>query len=182
MSNPVMAALAAARLRQISSRDDEMAAAVRKVIGPVPYDNSPPSELWRSWSQEKGTSELPAATSAVALFVLEHAGLGIEPLLEHVRGISALHTNSNLSDPTSSFVVTASLNTTTKIEPPHSWPKAEKARFLELPYTLQAYVAKREKDQRREISRAQMEAGELRRQLAEIQKQETTNETQTVNA
>jgi hypothetical protein len=174
--NPVMKALAEARLKQISTKDDATAAVLRQVIGPTPYDDTPPSEMFRSWSEKKGFTHLPASTSACAMFVLEHQGFGLEAVLQHLRGISAVHTNAGLADPTSSFPVSAALNEISKLAPPASWPKAEKAQWLQLPWTLQAYLVRRDKEQTREIRRAQNEAAELRRQLNAQQKVET-NET-----
>jgi hypothetical protein len=46
------------------------------------------------------------------------------------------------------------------IEPPRSWTKDEKERFLSLPRETQAYLAEREQERDREIRRSQNEAAE----------------------
>lgn len=163
--NPVMKALTEARLKQISTKDDAMAAVVRQIIGPTPYDDSPPPAVFERWCAAKGVSALPAATSAVALFVLEHQGFGLEAVLQHLRGISAVHTNAGLADPTTSWPVTAAFNTIAKLEAPRSWPKAEKVKWLAIPYTLQAFVAKHEEQRERAVHKAHQEAADLRKQL-----------------
>lgn len=55
------------------------------------------------------------------------------------------------------------------VDPPRSWGKEEKRRFLQLPRDLQLYYAEREKERDRVVRRAQTEAGEARRKLAEIE-------------
>jgi hypothetical protein len=56
-------------------------------------------------------------------------------------------------------------------EPPRSWTKEAKLRFLELPADLQAYLVVREKQRDREMRRSQNEAAEARKALASIQQQ-----------
>ena len=55
------------------------------------------------------------------------------------------------------------------INPPRSWPKEEKQRFLALPYTMQAYLYQREGERDRAVRKAQKEAGDARKKLAEIE-------------
>jgi hypothetical protein len=54
-------------------------------------------------------------------------------------------------------------------EPPRSWTKEAKLRFLELPADLQMYLVAREKQRDREVRRCQTEADEARKALAEAQ-------------
>ena len=56
--NPVMKALTEARLRQISTKDDAMAAVVRQIVGPVPHDDSPAPEVFERWCAAKGVTGL----------------------------------------------------------------------------------------------------------------------------
>jgi hypothetical protein len=175
--NPVTQALAAARLRQLCTRDDAMLAVVAEIIGATPRHDRPRPEAFERWCERKGTTALPASPAAIALFVLEHQGHGLEAVLEHLADISGAHCDAGLADPTTSHPVTAALNKISKLDPPASWPKSEKTQWLQLNYTLQAYLVRRDKDQTREIRRAQNEAAELRKQLNAQQKVETTNET-----
>jgi hypothetical protein len=68
-------------------------------------------------------------------------------------------------------------------EPPKSWTKEAKLRFLELPADLQAYLVIREKQRDREVRRAQNEAADARKALAKAlaaiqQPKETENGTE----
>jgi hypothetical protein len=53
-------------------------------------------------------------------------------------------------------------------EPPRSWTKEAKLRFLDMPADLQVYVVAREKERDRAVRNAQNEAGSLRREVAEL--------------
>jgi len=55
------------------------------------------------------------------------------------------------------------------VDPPRSWGKEEKQRFLQLPRDLQLYYAEREKERDRVVRRAQTDAAEARRKLAEAE-------------
>lgn len=55
------------------------------------------------------------------------------------------------------------------VDPPRSWGKEEKRRFLQLPRDLQLYYAEREKERDRVVRRAQTDAAEARRKLAEAE-------------
>jgi hypothetical protein len=52
-----------------------------------------------------------------------------------------------------------------KIDPPRSWPDPLKARFRSLPYDLQVYVEKHERDREKTVRRAQNEAAQARQAL-----------------
>jgi hypothetical protein len=164
--NPVTEALAAARLRQLNVKDDAMSVIVSQVVGPIPKHARPKPEAFNRWCERKGTTALPASTSAVALFVLEHQKDGVEALLGHLADISGSHCDANLADPTTSQPVTAALNRITKVEPPRSWAKTEWARFWALPYGMQVYVKKRETERDAGLRRAQDKLAEERKQIA----------------
>jgi len=53
-----------------------------------------------------------------------------------------------------------------KYEPPRSWSREAKLRFLELPESLQVYLVAREKERDREVRLRQNEAAEARKALA----------------
>ncbi|BAR57289.1 hypothetical protein ACVI1J_003703 [Bradyrhizobium diazoefficiens] len=55
------------------------------------------------------------------------------------------------------------------VEPPRSWGKEEKQRFLQLPRDLQLYFAKREQQRDDTVRRAQNEAAQARREMKELQ-------------
>jgi hypothetical protein len=165
-----MRALVAARLHQISETDANIDEAVAEILGAAPGSDELPAKPFVEWCQAKGLPPRPAAPGSVALFVLQHEHLGIDALLAILAGISAAHVSLSLADPTTSWPVSAALNRLTGIEPPRSWPKGEKHRFLALPYTLQRYIADREQHRDREVRRMQNELATTRQQLTSLQK------------
>jgi hypothetical protein len=182
-----MAALVAARMREISAIDGDIDAAVTEILGPAPSADQAPAKPFADWCQKKGLPSRPASPNSVALFVSESQALGIEPLLEILRGISAAHTALGLADPTGNWPVTAALSRISNVAPPRSFPKAEKEAFQQLPYALQNYLSRRELQREAEIRRAHNEAGIARQQLAAIQKSTTevkngTTEIEATNA
>jgi anion-transporting ArsA/GET3 family ATPase len=58
-----------------------------------------------------------------------------------------------------------------RYEPPRSWTKEAKLRFLDLPANLQVYLVSREKQRDDEVRRSQNEAAEARKALAVAQQQ-----------
>lgn len=91
MSNPVLEALAQARLRQLSTKDAAMQAVVTQLIGEIPHHERPRPELFERFCEARATTAIPASTSAVAVFVLQHAPLGIEALVSELENIGAAH-------------------------------------------------------------------------------------------
>jgi hypothetical protein len=161
--NPVTEALAAARLRQLGTKDQAMAAVVAEIVGPTPkHDRSKPQAFIR-WCEQKGTTALPASISAVALFVLEHQKDGLETVLAHLADISGSHCDAGLADPTTSYPATAALNKIARVEPPRSWDADGRALFLGLPYAVQRFVLKRETERDVALRQAQNRLAEERK-------------------
>lgn len=140
LSNPVLAALAEARLRA--------------------------APLFARWCELNGASFCPARPADVARFVSDCAALGIERLWPAVREISKLHASQGLADPTLGGGVAAAISAVASIQPPRSWPAEQKLRFASLPYDLQAFVASHDARREKALRRAQNEAAAARRALA----------------
>ena len=136
-------------------------AALRKVVAQSSFEN---------WCALKTIRTMPAAPSMVAAFVDDCAPLGLERLWPIVQAISRAHVAANLADPTQGGLVAAAINRQSNIKPPRSWPDADKARFLELPYDLQTYFAAHEDRREKAIRQAHNEAAKARQELAAIQK------------
>src|SRR5262249_8853301 len=115
MTNPVLAALAQARLRD--------------------------APMFVKWCELNGVASCPAAPATVARFVNDCASLGIERLWPAVQQISKMHTCLGLADPTLGGMVAVAISRIAGISPPRSWPDANKERFRSLPYDVQAHVA-----------------------------------------
>jgi hypothetical protein len=167
MTSPVFKALVAGRLHQLNNDEARIAEHVAEVLGPPPPDTHRP-ERFMKFCEELGVPWRPASPAVLAKFVLQHTKTG--RLIEEIRSISAAHSSSNLPDPAATYWVSKALCRLMKIEPPRSWPKAEQAVFLSLPADLQQYLIPREAERDRTVRRAQNEAAELRKQLADIQK------------
>ena len=144
MTNPVLAALAQARMRA--------------------------APMFARWCELHGVSSCPAAPAAVAKFVADCVPLGIERLWPAVQEISKAHVSMGLADPTLGGVAAAAINDVAGIDPPRAWPNDRKQRFKSLPYDLQVYVAAHEARRVKEIRRAQNEAAAAKQKLAALQK------------
>lgn len=145
-TNPVLAALAQARMRT--------------------------APMFTKWCELNGLSPCPAAPANVARFVSDCAALGIERLWPAVQEISTLHVSIGLADPTLGGVVAAAISDLAGIDPPRSWPDDRKHRFRSLPYDLQAYVAAHELQREKALRRAQNEAANARQKLTACQQPE----------
>jgi serine/threonine protein kinase HipA of HipAB toxin-antitoxin module len=96
-------------------------------------------------------------------------------LIAATQEVSRLHAGNGLADPCTAQV-TAAFQAIAPIEPPRAWPKDQKARFTELPYGLQKYVAAHEARRETEIRRAHNEAAKARQELAAIMQPRGTSE------
>ena len=169
MTNPVLQALANARVAEVvgglRERDAEIAAMVfREIEPPAVKDASLPAAFFR-WCEDRQVCALPARPASVALFILQHRSMGLAELVELVDQIGAAHVATGMADPTTTYPVPAMLNKIAAINPPRSWPKEEKQRFLALPYSLQTYVCKREGERDRAVRKAQNEASDARKKI-----------------
>jgi len=139
-TNPVLAALAQARMRA--------------------------APMFAKWCELNGCSPYPAAPANVARFVSDCAALGIERLWPAIQEIAKLHTSAGLADPTLGGVAAAAIGDLAGIDPPRSWPDDRKERFKSLPYDLQVYIAAHELQREKALRRAQNEAAIARQKLA----------------
>lgn len=146
-TNPVMQALIGARLQEEPS-------------------------AFGKWCIVRGVRSLPALPVHVANFITDLAAAekSVKQIWPMVKEISQTHVSNGLADPTAGGVVGDMINSIALIDPPRSWPAAEKERFGLLPYDVQVFFSYRENQREREIRRAQNEAADARKQLADIQK------------
>jgi hypothetical protein len=147
-TNPVLAALAQARMRA--------------------------APMFVKWCELNGLSPWPATPAHVAQFVADCAPLGVERLWPAIQEISRLHVSAGLADPTLGGVAATVISDLANIDPPRSWPGNHKQRFRSLPYDLQVYVAAHEAQREKALRRAQNEAAaSARHKLASYRKNET---------
>src|SRR5215216_4463325 len=146
-TNPVLAALAQARMRA--------------------------APMFVKWCELNGLSPCPAAPAHIARFVMDCAPLGIERLWPAIQDISRLHVSVGLADPTLGGVAAEAINELAGIDPPRSWPGGPKQSFKSLPYDLQVYVAAHETQREKALRRAQNEAANARQKLAACPKSKT---------
>ena len=150
MINPVLAALAQARLRA--------------------------APLFARWCEREREAFCPAPPATVARFVKEHAGLGIARLWPALQEVSTLHTSVGLADPTLAGSVCAAVNDIARLTPPRSWPAARKDDFTKLPYDLQAFIADHEARRDKALRRAQNDAAAAQKKLSKHQQAQTETE------
>lgn len=127
------------------------------------------SGTFEKWCALNNARAFPAAPADVARFISDCAELGADRIWPLVQEISRAHYVVGLADPTLGGWAARAINDVAKIEPPRSWPKDHKARFLMLPYDLQKYVAAHEDQRDKEIRRAHNEAATARQKLASLQ-------------
>lgn len=155
-TNPVLAALAQARLRA--------------------------APLFAKWCELNGVSFCPAAPADVARFVSDCAPLGIERMWASVQEIAKLHVSLGLADPTLGHSVADAVSHIARIAPPRSWPDSWKQRFRSLPHDLQVFVSAHEGHREKALRRAQNEAAVAKHKLAACQPAQTrTNEESSAN-
>jgi hypothetical protein len=148
-ANPVLAALAQARLRA--------------------------APIFAKWCELNGISFCPAAPANVARFVSDCASLGIERLWSSVQEISKLHASLGLADPTLGSPVAPAVSHVAGVAPPRSWPDQWKQRFQSLPHDLQAFIASHEAQREKMLRRTQNEAAAARQKLAARQQSQTSS-------
>jgi hypothetical protein len=141
MTNPVLAALAQARLRA--------------------------APAFARWCELNGASFCPAAPAIVARFVKDCAALGIGRLWPAIQDISKLHASLGLADPTLGGAAAAAISEVAGIAPPRSWPDGCKLQFKSLRYDMQVFVTEHEAKRERSLRRAQNDAAAARRKLSE---------------
>ncbi len=149
MTNPVLAALAQARLRA--------------------------APLFARWCELNAASFCPATPATVARFVEDCGALGIDRLWPAIQDISRLHTSLGLADPTRSGPVAAAIGEVAGVPPPRSWPDEQKRNFTSLPYDLQAFIAAHEARREKALRRAQNEAAAARQKLTALQKPQSAS-------
>jgi len=137
VTNPVLAALALARMRA--------------------------APVFVKWCELNGLSSCPSAPAHVARFVVDCAPLGIERLWPAIQDISRLHVSAGLADPTLGGVAANAISNLANIELPRSWPSDKKQRFRSLPYDLQVYVTTHEVQREKALWRSSHASGCLDR-------------------
>jgi hypothetical protein len=152
-TNPVLAALAQARLRA--------------------------APMFARWCELNGAAFCPAAPATVAKFVADCGALGIARLWPAVRDISRTHVTLGLADPTLGGAVAAAVGEVAGLAPPRSWPEDFKRCFKSLPYDVQVFIVDHETRREKALRRAQNEAAVLRRKLTTPPPSQCDNETGT---
>jgi hypothetical protein len=128
------------------------------------------------WSARHGARACAARPTTVAAWVLAHGHLGADNVMAILAAIEALHDHHGLSLPTKSAVVCKALESVFTIDPPRSWPAADRALFATLPAQIQHRIAEREQQRDRELRRVQSEYAELKKQLQPDAPQAVTTE------
>jgi hypothetical protein len=120
--------------------------------------------MFERWCILNGHKPFGAAPAIVAQFVDDIASMGIEQVWPAVQEVARMHSAHGLPDPTQSKAVAAAINAVAKIDPPRSWPAEEKILFLNLPYDIQSYLAKRQADDDALIRKLQNELAQLKKE------------------
>jgi len=121
-------------------------------------------QMFEKWCALRGEKAIPASPTIIARFIADVAPMGIDRVWPAVLEISRAHYIIGLPDSTQSFPVASAINELSKLAPPHSWPAAEKLRFMTLPYDIQLVISKREADRDREVKRMHSEFAKLEKE------------------
>lgn len=143
-TNPVLAALAQARLRA--------------------------APMFARWCEINGAAFCPAAPATVAKFVADCGSLGITRLWPAVQDISKTHVTLGLADPTLGGAVAAAISDVAGLAAPRAWPNDFKQRFRSLPYDLQLFIIEHETRREKMLRRLQNDTAVLRRKLTAVER------------
>jgi hypothetical protein len=145
--NPVLQALASARQAERDAEERTLTAAVLSNLHMAPPTGDRSHfATWRTWCAGKGIADYPALPAAIAVYLLNNAGLG-ERLAMVVASISAVHQANGKADPTLSPIVIAALDSVQPpIQPPRGWDATHRDMWQRLPRDLRSYTAAREND------------------------------------
>jgi hypothetical protein len=136
----------------------ELSADLRSRLGP-----------FFEFAESKSVRRLPARPATVAAWIRFQASLVVptEQILAALLAIEAAHDRHSLANPVRTAVVRAELNSIVKVDPPRSWPTAEKGMFALLAPDVRHIIALREQQRDNEIRRLQSKVArelELRRE------------------
>ena len=120
--------------------------------------------MFEKWCSLHGEQPIPASPTIIARFIADVAPMGIDRVWPAVLEIARAHYTVGLPDVTNSFPVATAISAISKIEPPRSWPAAEKLRFASLPYDIQKCIAARETDRDREVKHMHTEFAKLKKE------------------
>jgi len=118
------------------------------------------------WCGSKATKVCPSSPDVVAAFVDQQSFQGERFILETLKAIELLHDHFNFANPVATARVRDAVAKIVKVDPPRAWSRAEKELFRTVSPSVQAIIAKREKDRDREVRRLQNERAEERKRLA----------------
>lgn len=173
MRNPVVKALASAQQETWNQNEAAIERAVSQILHPVLPPSevdeegvAPPVSTFAAWCEMMNVRSCPARPAVLACFVVEMAAaIPAGGLVRAVAKIADWHLSFGLANPAATPVVLAALDQIAALEPPRSWPTAQKHRFRALPHDLQVYIAEREKERDRVLRRAQNMAAAKRKRV-----------------
>lgn len=166
--SPVFQALVQARLQKLNRDEAAIAEDVNAALGPKPADTHRPAWFIR-WCEDRSLPWRPANPAVIAKFVMGHTTPG--KLVDELRELSLAHTSQGLPDPVAAWQVVDAIGRVVKVETPRSWKKEQRLLFAALAPDMQQHISDRESQRDKEVRRAQNEAADARKQLADIQKQ-----------
>ena len=125
--------------------------------------------IFGKWCEARSVRKCPCKPHVLASFCISQHQMGAAPqvILALLAAVEALHDHHGLSNPVRTSAVRAALDTIIKIDPPRSWPRADRILFAELPPDIREITARREQQRDKALRRLQNEAAERRHNGAE---------------
>ncbi len=123
-------------------------------------------DAFNKWAEMKHARRAPAKPTTIANYVLSQAALGVpaQSILDQLDAIERQHDKFRLPNPVRTAVVREVLETIVTVDPPRSWPAADKVAFALLPPDTRRVVADRERERDRALRNAQHKIAAERRQ------------------
>jgi hypothetical protein len=124
-------------------------------------------DRFADFCRKQEVRSLPAKPATVAAYLADEIaqGMDVQHALALLAAIEAAHDHAGLANPVRTAVARQVLDGVVKVEPPRSWPAADKAEFALLPPEIREVIAKREQERDRALRRAQNELAEERKHL-----------------
>ena len=117
------------------------------------------------WCASKATRVCPSSPLVVAAFVDQLSFKGEQFILETLRAIELLHDHFGYANPVATAKVREAVARIVEVDPPRSWSKEEKELFRTVSPSVQATIARRERDRDRALRQAQNALAEERKRL-----------------
>jgi hypothetical protein len=167
VTESLTAALQRAKIQAWDEAEQRLAAELKLDVS-APVLSTDLLERWDRfaiWTASRGVRKCPARPATCAAYCLAQHEMGAtaQAILAMLAAIEAIHDHHNLPNPVRTAIARAALGMIVKVDPPKSWPAADRVLFAQLDPAIRQIIADRERDRDRALRRLQNEAAESRK-------------------